>query len=133
VAFREGTIGSAGIGLLEWYFNAAPRAVGGASGAIDNTYYRERRAYPDPYDETYRPVGIDSVFDVSNGPSYRLAVDLADLDAARIIITTGQSGNPFDRHYGDLIGAWATGGTVPFPFSAAAIGDATVSTLTLSP
>jgi penicillin amidase len=133
VAFREGTLGSAGIGLFEWYFNAAPRPVAGASGAVDNTYYRERRAYPDPYDETYVPVGIRSVFDVTNGPSYRLAVDMADLDAARIIITTGQSGYRFDRHYGVLIQAWATGGTVPLPFSAAAVADATVSTLTLSP
>ena len=58
---------------------------------------------------------------------------MVDPDAARIVITTGQSGNPFDRHYGDLIGTWATGGTVPLPFSAAAIGTATVSTLTLSP
>ena len=32
------------------------------------------------------------------------------LDAARIVITTGQSGNPFDRHYGDLIDDWSTGG-----------------------
>ena len=32
-----------------------------------------------------------------------------------------------------MIGAWATGGTVPLPFSAAAIDAATVSTLTLSP
>jgi penicillin amidase len=133
VGFLEGTLGSSGIGLLEWYFNAAARPVSGASGAIDNTYYRERRAYPDPYDTTYVPVGIDHVFDVTNGPSYRLAVDMADLDAARTVITTGQSGNPFDRHYGDLIGAWATGGTIPLPFSATAIGDATVSTLTLSP
>ena len=133
VAFREGTLGSAGIGLLEWYFNSAPRPVAGASGAIDNTYYRERRAYPDPYDATYIPVGIKGVFDVTNGPSYRLTVDMADLDAARIVITTGQSGNPFDRHYGDLIGDWATGGTLPLPFSATAISHATVSTLTLSP
>ncbi|HKB27844.1 MAG TPA: penicillin acylase family protein, partial [Candidatus Limnocylindrales bacterium] len=133
VAFQEGTLGSSGIGLLEWYFNAAARPVAGASGAIDNTYYHERRAYPDPYDDTYVPVGIDHVFDVTNGPSYRLAVDMAHLDEARIVITTGQSGNPFDRHYGDLIGTWASGGTVQLPFSAAAIADATVSTLTLSP
>jgi penicillin amidase len=133
VAFREGTLGSAGIGLLEWYFNAAPRPVAGASGAIDNTYYRERRAYPDPYDPAYVPVGFKGIFDVTNGPSYRLTVDMAHLDAARIVITTGQSGNPFDRHYGDLIADWATGGTVPLPFSTAAISDATVSTLTLSP
>jgi len=38
-------------------------------------------------------------------------------DGARIVITTGQSGNPFDRHYGDLIPAWLNGSLVPLPFS----------------
>ena len=36
-------------------------------------------------------------------------IDLSDLDGARIVQTTGQSGNPFDSHYGDLIDDWATG------------------------
>ena len=31
---------------------------------------------------------------VTNLPSYRLAIDMSDVDGARIIITTGQSGNP---------------------------------------
>ena len=79
------------------------------------------------------PVGIDHVFDVTNGPSYRLAVDMSDLDAARIVITTGQSGNPLDRHYADLISKWASGVTVPLPFSRTAIDGSTVATLTLEP
>jgi len=133
VGFREGTLGSSGIGPLEWYFNSGPRPVAGANGAVDNTYYHESRAYPDPFDSSYQPVGIDHVFDVTNGPSYRLTVDMADLDGARIIITTGQSGNPFDHHYGDLIGTWANGDTVPLPFSPAAIAKSAVTTLTLTP
>jgi len=133
VTFREGTLGSSGIGVLEWYFDAKTIPVAGASGAVDNTYYQERRAYADPNDPSYVPVGIDHVFDVTNGPSYRLAVDMADLDAARIIITTGQSGNPLDRHYADLIPTWASGATIPLPFSPSAIDGSTVAKLTLTP
>jgi Penicillin amidase. len=58
---------------------------------------------------------------------------MSDLDGARIVITTGQSGNPFDTHYGDLIGTWASGGTVALPFSAGNVAASAVNTLTLSP
>ena len=133
VTFAESTLGGSGIGPLEWYFNAAPREVGGANGAILNTYYRLYRVYEDPYDATYAPVGLGEVFSVTNGPSVRFVVDMADLDGASVVITTGQSGNPFDAHYGDLVDTWASGDTIPLPFSAAAIEAATVATLTLSP
>ena len=79
------------------------------------------------------PVGIDHVFDMTNMPSYRLTIDMSDLDGARVVITTGQSGNPFDRHYADQVGPWRRGETVPLPFTPAAIEGATVATLTLTP
>ena len=60
-----------GIGPLEWYFDQGPLALGGAAGAVDNTYYLFRRAYPDPTDPTYRPTGLLGTFSVTNGPSYR--------------------------------------------------------------
>jgi penicillin amidase len=133
VTFKESTLGSSGILPLEWYFDAAARPVSGADGAIVNNYSRISRAYPDPTDPDSVGVGIDQLFAVSNGPSYRLTVDMSDLDGARIVITTGQSGNPFDAHYGDLIPLWATGGTVPLPFSWGAIEASAASTLTLTP
>ena len=43
---------------------------------------------------------------MTNMPSYRLDIDMGHLDDARIVITTGQSGNPSDPHYGDLIDDW---------------------------
>ncbi len=131
--FREATLGESGIGPLEWYFNDGPHAVPGMAGAINNTYYRFTAAYPDPEDPGYRPVGIDHVFDMTNMPSYRLTIDMSDLDGARIVITTGQAGNPFDRHYNDQIGLWSSGRTVPLPFTAGAIAAAAVSTLILTP
>jgi penicillin G amidase len=131
--FREATLGESGIGPLEWYFNDGPHAVPGMAGAINNTYYHFTAAYPDPEDPDYRPVGIDHVFDMTNMPSYRLTIDMSDLDGARIVITTGQAGNPFDRHYNDQIDLWEGGRTVPLPFTADAIAAAAVSTLTLTP
>ena len=131
--FQEATIGSSGIGPLEWYFNDGPHAVAGAAGALDNTYYRFARAYPDPLDPDYVPVGPDRVFDVTTLPSMRFAIDMTDLDGARIVITTGQSGNPFDRHYNDMIGPWRNGETVPLPFTQAAIDEAAAQTLVLQP
>jgi penicillin amidase len=132
--FREATIGTAsGIGPLEWYFNAGPVEVGGAAGAIDNTYYRLERGYPDPDEPDTRPAGMDGLFTVTNLPSYRLLIDMLDLDGARIVITTGQSGVPFDAHYEDQIEPWRTGETLPLPFTEGAIAAATVATLTLEP
>ena len=131
--FAEATLGSSGIGPLEWYFDKGPYPAPGAAGAVNNTYYRPSRAYPDPDDPDYRPVGIDGVFSVTNLPSYRLSIDLGDLDGARIVQTTGQSGNPFDKHYGDLIGPWLAGDTVPLPFSATAVNAAAVERLELVP
>jgi penicillin amidase len=131
--FQEQTVGMSGIGPLEWYFNDGPHAVPGAAGAINNTYYRFRRAYPDPLDPEYVPVGVDRIFEVTNMPSMRFVIDMTDLDGARIVITTGQSGNPFDHHYNDLIEPWRTGETVALPFTPAAIDAAASQTLVLQP
>jgi penicillin amidase len=132
-SFAEGTIGMSGIGPLEWYANGPTLAVPGTAGAADNSYYRLSRGYPDPTDETFEPLPVTGLFTVTNLPTYRLVIDMADPDGGRLIITTGQSGNPFDRHYTDMIEPWATGQTVPLPFTPEAIAAATVATLTLTP
>ncbi len=132
--WKEGTLGESGIAPLEWYFNRGPGPVGGAAGAIDNTYWRFERAYDDPYDEDDTPTDdLRTLFGVTNLPSYRLAIDMTDLDGARIVITTGQSGNPFAAHYGDLIDEWSEGRSIPLPFSETAVDAATETTLTLEP
>ncbi|HUP55434.1 MAG TPA: penicillin acylase family protein, partial [Methylomirabilota bacterium] len=132
--FKEATIGTgSGIGPLEWYFNRGPVAAPGAAGAVNASYYRLWRAYPDPTDPEFVPLGIGQLFTVTNLPSYRLAIDMSDLDGARIVITTGQSGQPFAAHYDDQIEPWRTGGTVALPFTPDAVDAATVTTLTLSP
>ena len=132
--FREVTLGESGIAPLEWYFDKGPYPVAGAAGAVDATYYQFSVGYPDPYDSTVTAAtDLRSLFEMTNMPSYRLDIDLGRLDDARIIITTGQSGNPSDPHYGDLIDDWRLGQQVPLPFSAAAQHAASVVTLTLTP
>ena len=133
VTFQEQTFGTSGVGPLEWYFNIGPLQAPGAAGALNATAFRLRRAYPDPVDPAFKPVGIERVFDVTNLPSYRQLIDLGALDGARIVQTTGNAGNPFDHHYGDLIDDWLAGRTVPLWFSPAAIAEHAVTTLTLVP
>ena len=133
VTFRESTLGSSGLLPLELYFNAQPRAVPGADGAINNNYWQTWRAYPDPDDATSEGVGMAELFDVAGGPSYRLLVDMSDLNGARIVITTGQSGNAFDPHSIDQIPLWLTGESVTLPFSEANVLANAAQTLTLTP
>ncbi|MBI3667382.1 MAG: penicillin acylase family protein [Acidobacteria bacterium] len=50
------------------------------------------------------------------GPSMRLIVDLADQDRSLHNITTGESGQPFSRHYKDQWPAYFEGRSFPLPF-----------------
>ncbi len=70
-------------------------------------------------------------YDVTNGPSMRMVVDLGNLDASRWVNSTGQSGHAYDDHYSDQIDAWAANETFAWPFSPAAVREATDDELTL--
>ena len=54
-------------------------------------------------------------YDVYHGASYRALYDMADPDASRFMITTGQSGNVMSRHYDDLAPMWGRGEYVEIP------------------
>ncbi len=51
----------------------------------------------------------DGTFLMTDGPSYRQILDLADLPASLYVHTTGQSGNVFDRRYRNLLPLWRDG------------------------
>ncbi len=51
----------------------------------------------------------DGAFAMTDGPSYRQVVDLADMAKSVYVDTTGQSGNVFDRRYRDLLPEWRAG------------------------
>ena len=72
-------------------------------------------------------------FDVTAGPSMRMVVDLADLDASTWVTVTGASGHPASKHYDDQLSTWANGETYAWPFSVEAVADAGKDELTLVP
>src|SRR5262249_30817359 len=72
-------------------------------------------------------------YDVNAVPSMRMVIPLDDLDSARWIQVTGESGHAFDSHYTDQTKLWAEGATLPWVFSRDAVDKATTDTLTLKP
>jgi penicillin amidase len=62
-----------------------------------------------------------------HGPSLRMIVDMTAPDAARFIISPGQSGNPLSAHYSDLMSTWRDGRYLAFT------DDASGGTLILAP
>lgn len=67
------------------------------------------------------------------GPSQRMTVDLASLDASTLNLVTGQSGQLGSPYYMDQFPAWYEGWTFTLPFSAAAVEKARTHTLLLEP
>lgn len=67
------------------------------------------------------------------GPSERMTVDLANLDASNFNIVTGQSGQLFSPYYMDQWTAWYQGFSYPMPFSDGAVLRARSHELTLAP
>jgi penicillin amidase len=67
------------------------------------------------------------------GPSERMTVDLANLDASEFNVLTGQSGQLFSPYYMDQWQAWYTGFSFQMPFSDLAVGRAKSHELTLAP
>ncbi len=51
----------------------------------------------------------DGSFRMTDGPSYRQIIDLGDVAGSRFGLTTGQSGNPFEPGYRNLLSLWRDG------------------------
>ncbi|WP_422351727.1 penicillin acylase family protein [Flagellimonas sp.] len=71
---------------LRSFFNVGPFPVNGTREVINNMNF------------TYDGTGFHKV---NVGPSTRRIVDFSDIDNSMSILPTGQSGNPFSRHYED--------------------------------
>lgn len=67
------------------------------------------------------------------GPSMRMVVDFADLDATLLTLTVGESGQVFSPHFGDQFDAWYSGRGLKFPFTPAAVERESKETLRLTP
>lgn len=105
--------------VLNWIVNIRQFTSGG-----DDTLMRGRTlgTGPEPYLNVH-------------GAGYRGVYDFADPDSSVFVISTGQSGNPFSRHYDDLSELWRRGEYIPMSLDrdlamAAAVG---ITTLTPKP
>jgi penicillin amidase len=74
------------VAALRGIFNAGPFAVSGSSEVINNQFF------------DFTDKGI---YDIKGGPSTRRVVDFSDIENSWSILPTGQSGNPFSKHYTD--------------------------------
>ena len=86
-------------------------------------------------EQTVLQAGIDARlgFDAVVIPSWRVVVDLSDLDASLAVLTTGQSGNPVSPHWRDQTALWAAGALRPCPLSRAAVQAAAEHSMRLVP
>ena len=127
--FAEETLGNSGIWPLEALFNKGPYPAPGSCTTINKICGWIANTYP-PAGEFAQ---LQEVFKATSHPSYRLVVDMGALDEATIIQATGQSGLPFDAHYGDFIGRWLASEWLPLPWTADQVDAAGRHVLTLAP
>jgi penicillin amidase len=129
VTFQEQTLGTSGIGPLEWIFNKGPFAAPGSCTTINKICGSISVDWP-PEGDTGN---LTARFAAGSGPSYRLVVDMANLDGATILPTTGESGVPFDAHYDDFISRWLENSPMPLNWTSGAVDGAATQTLLLQP
>jgi penicillin G amidase len=111
---ENATLGTSGVGVVEWMFNRGEYEVGGGGGTVDATSWDAAEG-----------------FEVTAAPSMRMVVDLANLDESRWIQLTGQSGHAYHDNYTDQTELWADGETLAWPYTRDAVEAATDHELVL--
>ena len=102
---------------LRKYFNVGPFPVEGTREVINNLSF--------PYDST-------GYYKVSSGPSTRRIVDFSDVENSISILPTGQSGNPFSKHYKDQAEMYVQGKFRKMMMNKKEIQDTAESVLTFT-
>jgi len=74
------------IAALKNYFNVGPFPINGAHEVINNRGY---------------DLNNSGLYKVNAGPSTRRIIDFSDIENSISILPTGESGNPFSKHYKD--------------------------------
>jgi penicillin amidase len=82
-----------------------------------------------PNQSTYRA----SDFRQTNGPSFRVIVDVGNWDNSRAMNLPGESGDPDNPHYRDLTRMWLNGEYFPLLYTRAAVEQATEKRIHLLP
>ncbi|WP_406688922.1 penicillin acylase family protein [Saccharopolyspora sp. ID03-671] len=84
-------------------FDVGPFPRGGSSATVNQSAYRVKD------------------FRQTNGPSFRMVLDVGDWDRSVAVNTPGQSGNPSDPHYRDLAERWRKGTYFPLAYTRDAV------------
>ncbi len=124
--FRNQTLGRSGIGWIEFLFNRGPVAASGGPAIINAA------AYELTPDEN-KNVNLAGTFEVTMAPSLRLIVDLSNFGNSQAMLTTGQSGHPFNSHYTDMIEPWQLNQYHTLLWEREAVSGAARTTLVLTP
>jgi len=116
--FRNGSLGQSGISIIEAIFNRGPVVTDGTAIAVNATSFSSE---------------ADDRYAVVWGPSERYIADLADWTRSLSVHTTGQSGQPYHKHYDDFIDLWRNIQYHPMLWSRADVEKNVEGTLTLAP
>lgn len=73
-------------GWLRSFFNVGPFSTNGGNEVINNQLFQ---------------INGTGSFEITAGPSTRRVIDFSNVESARAIVPTGQSGNVFSKHYDD--------------------------------
>ena len=85
-----------------------------------------------PYTPNQSNYGARS-FELTNGASFRMVLDVGNWDNSRAVNYPGQSGNPAGPHYRDLAQIWLKGEYFPLLYSRAAVEKAAQTRIQLKP
>ncbi len=83
---------------LRKYFNVGPFPINGTNEVLNNTIFH---------------LNGSGVYNAVAGPSTRRIIDFSDIEHAKTILPTGQSGNVFSKHYDDMALKYNAGKFVP--------------------
>jgi len=123
--FESNPLGFSGIGPVENIVNRGPVMTSGGTDTVNSTSWNG--GYLD--DKT----GWQADYTVRAVPSMRMIVDMSDLSKSMIVHTTGQSGHPFSKNYGDMIEAWRLLDYHPMLWTREQVDANLASTLILTP
>jgi penicillin amidase len=82
------------VAALRSLFNIGTFEVAGSSEVINNLFFN---------------FSDKGVYEVKGGPSTRRVIDFSDIENSMSILPTGQSGNPFSKHYKDQAAMYNSG------------------------
>ncbi|WP_182354678.1 penicillin acylase family protein [Flaviflexus huanghaiensis] len=108
--------------VVRHYFNGDPLGVPGGSAIPNAMHFSPAVGEGDGL--------VD--YEVTAGPSMRMAVDMAGLDEAFWIISSGSSGHPRSAQVNDQFEMWATGKSLPWTFTRDEVEQRATATMRIS-